>query len=189
MKGYMGKVLRVNLTTGQINTEGLDPKLAREYIGGAGLGTRICYDEIPPNADALGPDNKIVFLTGPLTATRFPTSARYEVCTKSPLTGIWADASSSGHWGAQFKMAGFDGIIVEGISPKPVTLWIKDGRAELRDASNVWGKDSFETQEIIQQGLNDKRVRVACIGPAGERQVLISAIMNDEGRAAGRAAK
>ncbi|MBI1986782.1 MAG: aldehyde ferredoxin oxidoreductase family protein [Nitrospinae bacterium] len=187
MKGYMGKLLRVNLTRGEIQAEELKPSLARDYIGGAGLGTRICYDEILPTADPLGPDNKILFMTGPITATRFPTSARYEVCTKSPLTGIWADASSSGYWGAQFKATGFDGLILEGISPRPVYLSIKDGQAELRDASQLAGKDSFETQELIQQELGDKRVRVACIGQAGEKGVLISSVMNDEGRAAGRA--
>ncbi|OGW18658.1 MAG: hypothetical protein A3G93_07230 [Nitrospinae bacterium RIFCSPLOWO2_12_FULL_45_22] len=187
MKGYMGKLIRVNLTKGEIKTEELDPKKARDYIGGAGLGTRICYDEIPTGADPLGPANKLVFMTGPVTATKFPTSARYEVCTKSPLTGIWVDASSSGFWGTQFKTTGHDGIIIEGASSKPVYLWIDNDRIELRDASHLWGKDSFETQDIIINEVGDKKARVTCIGQAGEREVLLSAVMNDEGRAAGRA--
>ena len=167
MKGYMGKLIRVNLTKGEIKTEELDPKKARDYIGGAGLGTRICYDEIPTGADPLGPANKLVFMTGPVTATKFPTSARYEVCTKSPLTGIWVDASSSGFWGTQFKTTGHDGIIIEGASSKPVYLWIDNDRIELRDASHLWGKDSFETQDIIINEVGDKKARVTCIGQAG----------------------
>ncbi|HID64765.1 MAG TPA: hypothetical protein EYP49_18765 [Anaerolineae bacterium] len=109
MKGYMGKLLRVNLTNHQISEEPLDPKLARDYIGGAGLGVRLAYDEIPPETDPLGPDSKLFIMTGPVTATRLGTAGRYEVVFKSPLTGILCDASSGGHWGAEFKQAGYDG--------------------------------------------------------------------------------
>lgn len=185
--GYMGKLIRVKLTEGKVEIENLNMDDARAFVGGAGLGTKIIYDEVPPSADPLGPENKIAFLTGPVTATKFPTSGRYEVCTKSPLTNMWVDASSAGHWAADFKKTGFDGVIVEGISPKPVYLWVSDDKAELRDASSLWGKDSYATQDALRNELNDKRIRVLCIGQAGEKKVLISAVMNDEGRAAGRA--
>ncbi len=186
MNGYMGKILRVNLTSGQIQTEPLDPQLARDYIGGTGLGVRLAYDEIPPECDPLGPENKVMILTGPLTATRFPTSGRYQVVYKSPLTGILCDSSSGGHWAADFKKAGFDALIIEGASDKPVYLFLKDGQAELRDAAHLWGKDCFETQTLIQNELGDSKIRVACIGPAGERGSLHACLINDDGRAPGR---
>ncbi|RJP19139.1 MAG: aldehyde ferredoxin oxidoreductase [Candidatus Abyssobacteria bacterium SURF_5] len=185
--GYMGKLIRTKLTEGKVVSEPLNMDDARAFIGGAGLGTKIVYDEVPASADPLGPENKILFMTGPVTATKFPTSGRYEVCTKSPATGMWVDASSAGYWAAEFKKTGFDGIIAEGASSKPVYLWISDGKAELRDASHLWGKDSVQTQEIIQKELGDSKICVLCIGEAGEKKVLMSAVMNDEGRAAGRA--
>lgn len=184
---YMGKLIRAKLSEGTVEIEDLNMDDARGYIGGAGLGTKMVYDEVPPSADPLGPENKIMFVTGPITGTTYPTSGRYEVCTKSPLTGMWVDASSAGYWAVDFKKAGFDAIIVEGVSEKPVYLWISDGKAELRDASHLWGKDSYATQDAIKKELDDKRACVLCIGQAGEKKVLISAVMNDEGRAAGRA--
>jgi aldehyde:ferredoxin oxidoreductase len=183
----MGKLIRAKLSEGKVEIEDLNMDDARNFIGGAGLGTKMIYDEVPPSADPLGPENKVGFLTGPITATKFPTSGRYEVCTKSPLTGIWVDASSAGYWATDFKKAGFDAIIIEGASEKPVYLWISDGKAELRDASHLWGKDSYATQNAIKEEVDDKRACVLCIGPAGEQKVLIAAVMNDEGRAAGRA--
>ena len=186
MDGYMGKILRVNLTDGTLTPEPLDPQFARDYIGGTGLGVRLAYDEIPPDCDPLGPENKVMILTGPLTATRFPTSGRYQVVYKSPLTGILCDSSSGGHWAADFKKAGFDALIIEGASEKPVYLSINDGQAGLCDASHLWGMDCFETQEAIQEELGDKKTRVACIGPAGEAGSLHACIINDDGRAPGR---
>ncbi|MGQ9674434.1 MAG: aldehyde ferredoxin oxidoreductase family protein [Chloroflexota bacterium] len=186
MFGYMGKLLRVNLTNRTIKDEPLDLDLARAYIGGAGYGTRIIHDEVPPDTDPLSPANKLVFMTGPMTATIIPTTARFEVCTKSPLTNMWLDASSSGWWGRVFKLTGYDGIIVEGAADKPVYLWMQDDRAELRDASSLWGLDATQTQDEIRTQLDDKRVRVACIGTAGEKLIPLACIMNDDGRAAGR---
>ena len=186
MNGYMGKLLRVNLSRGKITEEPLDTEVAREYIGGAGLATRIIFDEVPATTDPLSPENKLLFMTGPLTGTTFPTTARYEVCTKSPLTGIWLDASSSGSWGNFFKRTGYDGIIVEGASDKPVYLWVTDDHAEIRDASAIWGQDALAAQESIKKEVGEKRVSVACIGPAGEKQVLLACVINDDGRAAGR---
>lgn len=186
MFGYMGTLLRVNLSQKQITKEKLEPTVAKNYIGGAGLATRIIYDEVAPNIDPLGEQNKLIFMTGPLTGTAFPTTARYEVCTKSPLTNCWLDASSSGQWGAAFKRTGFDGVIIEGTSSKPVYLFITDDHAELKDAAHLWGQDAFGVQEAIRDELGDRRIKVTCIGPAGEKKVLLAGIINDEGRAAGR---
>jgi len=186
MDGYMGKILRVNLTSRDVTEEPLNPKLARDYIGGTGLGVRIIYDEVPPSTDPLSPENKIVFATGPVTATNYPGGARYQVVFKSPLTGILCDASSGGYWAADFKRAGYDAMIIQGASSNRVYLWIHDGKVEFRDASHLWGQDALEVQDSIIEELGDKKARVACIGQAGEKQVLYSCIINDEGRAPGR---
>jgi aldehyde:ferredoxin oxidoreductase len=186
MDGYMGSILRVNLTKREFKTEPLQPKIARDYIGGTGLGNRIIYDEVPPSTDPLSPENKIVFATGPLTATNYPSGARYQICFKSPLTGMLCDASSGGYWGADLKRAGYDALIIEGASPEPVFLWIHNGKVEFRDASHLWGQDALKVQGTIQREIGDERIRIACIGPAGERQVLLSCIVNDEGRSPGR---
>jgi aldehyde:ferredoxin oxidoreductase len=184
--GYMGKLLRVDLTSRNITEEPLDERTARDFIGGSGYGTRIIHDEVPGDADPLGPANKLVFMVGPLTGTAFPTTTRYEVCTKSPLTNMWLAASSAGWWARDFKLAGFDGLIVEGKAEAPVYLWINDGKVEIRDATALWGLDSDETQQVIKAELGDQNVRVSCIGQAGEKQVLLACVMNDEQRAAGR---
>ena len=133
MKGYMGKLLRINLTSQQVSEEPLDPKLARDYIGGAGLGVRLAYNEIPPQTDPLSQDAKLIIMTGPVTATSLGTAGRYEVIFKAPLTGILCDSSSAGHWGAEFKRTGYDGLILEGAAAKPVYLFIHDGKTEIRD--------------------------------------------------------
>ncbi len=186
MYGYMGKILRVNLTDRTATEEPLKPKVAREYIGGTGLGDRIIYDEVPPQTDPLSPENKVVFATGPVTGTNYPSGARYQICFKAPLTGILCDASSGGYWGADFKRAGYDAMIIEGASTEPVYLWIHGGKVEFKDASHLWGQDALQVQDSIRREIGDERVRVVAIGPAGEKQVLLSCIINDEGRAPGR---
>ena len=182
----MGKLLRVNLTDRTIKEEPLDMATARAFLGGAGYATRVLYDEVPGDTDPLGPANKLIFMTGPMTGTLFPTTSRYEVCTKSPLTNMWLATSSAGWWAREFKLTGYDGVIVEGAADKPVYLWIQNDRAELRDASELWGMDSNETQEALRVELGDPDVRVSCIGPSGEDLIPLACIMNDEGRAAGR---
>jgi aldehyde:ferredoxin oxidoreductase len=186
MLGYMGKLLRVDLTRRTIAEEPTDAETARLFVGGAGYATRLIHDEVPGDTDPLGPANKLVFMTGPLTGTSFPTTTRYEVCTKSPLTNMWLATSSAGWWARDFKLAGYDGLIVEGRADSPVYLWIHDGQAEIRDGSALWGLDSDQTQEAIRAELGDKDIKVSCIGPAGEKQVLLASVMNDEQRAAGR---
>jgi aldehyde:ferredoxin oxidoreductase len=186
MFGYMGKILRVNLSSGAISSEDLDPGICQNFIGGAGFATRILYDEVPAKADPLGPDNKLIFMTGPVTGTRFPTSGRFVVAAKSPLTGIMCTATSSGFWGPELKKTGHDGIIFEGKSDKPVYLEMVDDNVALKDASDLWGKNFYETQDILKERAGKKRARATGIGTAGEKQALISCVMNDEGRAAGR---
>ena len=184
-RGYMGKILNVDLSSGQISEESLDENLCRQFIGGYGLGAKLLYDRMPAGVDALGPDNILGFLTGPLTGSPSIEGNRFVVVCKSPLTDTWGDANCGGTFGPHLKFAGVDGILFSGASDTPVYLCIQDGVAELRDASDLWGKDSNETEDALKGSLGDD-FEVACIGPAGEKLSLISAVMNDKGRAAGR---
>jgi aldehyde:ferredoxin oxidoreductase len=183
--GYQGTILRVNLTDKTIKKEELNLDDALKYIGGRGLGTKILMDEVDPKTDALSVENKLIFATGPLTGTNTPTGGRYMVITKSPLTGTVACSNSGGYWGAELKFAGYDVVIIEGKSEEPVYLNISDDSVEIKDASAVWGKTAGETTSALEEAHGEK-VRVATIGPAGERLSKISGIMNDRGRAAGR---
>jgi len=185
MDGWIGKVLRVNLSTGKVSTEALDPGLAKDYIGARGLGTKIMTDEVDPKVDPLSPENKLIFMPGPLTGTFAPSAGRYTVVTKGALTGAIASANSGGTWGPALKFAGYDAVIIEGAAPKPVYLWIKNAKVEIRDASHLWGKDVPETSDAIRAETDDD-AKIACIGPAGENRVLFACIMNDLHRAAGR---
>jgi aldehyde:ferredoxin oxidoreductase len=189
MFGFMGRILRVNLTNGEISEEPVPKKDARMFLGGSGLATKYLFDELEKGVDPLGPANKIVYMTGPLTGTVSPSSGRFSAVTKSPLTGFWGEANSGGRWGRDLKAAGFDGIIIEGVAPKPVYLVIDDGKAELRDAEGIWGTGVQETTRSIKECrrfANGERLNVSCIGVAGENLVRYSAIMNDVHRALGR---
>jgi len=184
--GYKGLVLRVDLARRDQSFQKLSEENAREYLGGSGLATRILIDELRPEADPLGPENKLIFMTGPLTGTNAPCCGRYAVVSKSPLTGIYAESGSAGYWGPELKFAGFDGIVIEGRASKPLYLWIRDGQVETKNAEYLWGKTTDETEEGIKRDLGDQRIKVASIGPAGERLAKIACIVNDGGRAAGR---
>jgi aldehyde:ferredoxin oxidoreductase len=187
MSGYMGKLLVVNLTSGELKDEPLDPNIAHDFVGGAGYAARYLYDELGPDTDPLGPENTLMFMTGPLVGTRAPSCGRHEVCALSPLTGIWGESNSGGFWGAELRFTGYDGIVIRGRSEKPVWLSILEGQPPaLHGAADLWGLDTYETQERLRNELGDPKVRVASIGPAGENLVLYAAIMNDQGRAAGR---
>jgi aldehyde:ferredoxin oxidoreductase len=187
MNGYMGKLLVVDLTRGELKDEPLDPAMAHNFVGGAGYATRYLYDELGPDTDPLGPENTLMFMTGPLVGTRAPSCGRHEVCALSPLTGIWGESNSGGFWGAELRFSGYDGIVIRGRSEKPVWLSIVEGQPPaLHDAAGLWGLDTYETQQRLRDELDDQKVRVASIGPAGENLVLYAAIMNDHGRAAGR---
>lgn len=181
---YNGEVLRVNLTERTINTEPLDMEKAVKYIGGRGLGTRMLLDEGCATVEPLSPENKLIYITGPMTGTAVPTGGRYMVVTKSPLTGMIACSNSGGVWGAILKYAGWDAIVVEGKADAPVYLEINDHEVTLHDASDLWGKKSLETESILKE--RHTGYSVLNIGPAGENQALLAAIMNDGDRAAGR---
>lgn len=183
--GYIGKVLFVDLSTGKLKDEALGEKLCRDFIGGYGLGARIIYSHQKVGVAPLGPENILGFLTGPLTGTPTPTGTRYTVVAKSPLTGTWGDANSGGEFGPYLKFAGYDGVFFTGISDKPVYLFIDNGKAELRDASHLWGKDTHETEDMLE-AEHGRDSRVSCIGQSGERLSLISCIITDKGCAAGR---
>jgi aldehyde:ferredoxin oxidoreductase len=185
MYGWMGKFLRVNLTKSKITVEDLDPKIAKDFIGARGMGVKYLYDEIDPKVDALGPGNKLLMVTGPLTGTGAPSGNRYVVVTKSPLTGAIAESSAAGNFATSLKYAGYDMIIFEGKSKKPTYLWIDDDKVELRDAQHLWGKTTYETETMV---INETapEAKVACIGPAGEKLVRFACVINDMGRAAGR---
>ncbi len=181
----MGKMLWVDLSKGELKDEALDEKLCREFIGGYGIGARLLYSRQKGGVDPLGPENTLGFTTGPITGTAVPFGSRYAVVTKSPLTGGWGDANSGGDFGAYLKFAGYDNVFFTGISEKPVYLFIKDGKAELRDATHLWGKTTAETEAMLETELG-KGTRVASIGPAGEKLSLISGITNNKGRGAYR---
>ncbi len=185
MYGWHGKILRINLTTGKVSTEEIDPKTARDYIGGRGWAIRYLTNEVDPKVDPFSPGNKLIFATGPLTATTAPTGNRYMVVTKSPLTGALAHSNSGGDFPTWMKRTGYDMFIFEGRAPGPVYLWVNEDQAEVRDASHLWGRDVHETTDILLAETSPE-AKVACIGPAGENRVLMAAIMNDKHRAAAR---
>jgi len=185
MFGLWGKIIRVDLSKSKVTIEDVPEDKARNYLGGSGLATMYLYDEVPKGADPLGPENELIIMTGPLTGFASPSASRYNVTCKSPLTNGWGNANSGGFWAAEFKKTGFDGVIFQGVSPNPVYLVVTDDKAELRDASFVWGKDVAATTDLIQEKLG-KDYNVLCIGPAGEIKVRYAAVMNDKHRAAGR---
>jgi aldehyde:ferredoxin oxidoreductase len=186
LDGYLGRILRVDLTSGEITEEGLNADYARMFIGGSGLGARYIYDLTDAETDPLGPENPLVFMTGPLVGTRAPACGRYVICARSPQTGLWGESNVGGFLGPHLRFAGYDGIIIEGRAAEPVYLLVRDGHAELCPASHLWGLGSYRTQEAVKREAGDKAVRVACIGQAGEGLVKYASIMADRGRAAGR---
>jgi len=182
--GYVGKILFVDLSKGKLKEEALEEELCRKFIGGYGIGVRIIYSRQRGGVDPLGPENMLGFMTGPLTGTAL-CSPRFGVMGKSPLTGTWGDANTGGHFGPYLKFAGYDGVFFMGVSEKPVYLFVKDGKAELRDATQLWGKDTNETEDMLKSELGGN-VKIASIGPGGEKTSLIACIITDKGRAAGR---
>jgi aldehyde:ferredoxin oxidoreductase len=186
MSGYCGRLLRVNLTAGQIDIEAIDTATALKLVGGRGLATYYLSREIDLGVDPVSPENKLLVATGPLTGTSVPASGRYMVVTKSPLSGTIACSNAGGYWGPEFKGSGFDMVVLEGKAPGPVTLYINDGQVEIRDAKHLWGELVRQTTEILLDEVGDPQARVLCIGPAGEKRSPIAAIISDKYRAAGR---
>jgi aldehyde:ferredoxin oxidoreductase len=184
--GYNGKILRVNLTKMTTSTESLSEQFCRMYIGGAGFIAYYLWKELRPGTDALSPENKLILALGPVSGLNLPGAARNCIGAKSPLTGGIAKSEVGGFWMAQLKRAGFDAIIVEGKASKPVYLWINDGKAAIRDATKLWGKETLDTEVAIRADLGDKRIQLAMIGPAGENMVRYACIMEGLHDAAGR---
>lgn len=184
--GYMGKILYVDLTKKEIKEKETPVDLIKLYIGGSGLAARLTYDLIPPDTDPFSPDNFLFVMTGPMTGTSFPTSGRFAVCSKSPLTNGWGEATSSGFWGPELKFSGFDGIMIKGRSDKLVYLFIDDGDAKLLSAEHLQGKDAYETNEIILKDYGDKKIKVIAIGCAGENMVRFAGITAHSTRMAAR---
>jgi aldehyde:ferredoxin oxidoreductase len=187
LNGYAGQILIVNLSTKTFETKPLDLELAKKYIGGIGLAMRTVYDYSKPDVDPLSPDNPLVLATGPVSGTMWPTAGNgHAFAAKSPLTNTIGESKAHGFFGAELKRAGYDMVIILGKSEKPVYLWIDDNSVQLMDATHLWGKSPFETEEIIKKELGDLNIRIAGIGLAGEKLVRIAAILNDQSRACGR---
>lgn len=191
MNGYAGKILYVNLTSGQIRSKPLDMAFARENIGGLGFSTRLFLDLIKkkPDFSALSAENPFILMTGPLTGMHMNGVARWTVCSKSPLTGFWGDANIGGYFGAALKFAGYDGIVMTGASDHPVFLFINNDTAELRDAGPYWGEDVYTVTDRMMTDLKDQssgKGQVLAIGPAGENLVRFASLIHNKGHAAGR---
>jgi len=185
-KGYTGKWLYVDLTTGKVEPRQYDPALAEGYLGGNGFGTRLLWEHVGPEVDPLAPENLLIFATGPLCGTLVPNSGRMEVIAKSPLTGIYGDANAGGFFGPELKFAGWDAVVVTGQAPHPVFLAIADERVELRDAHDLWGLTTSETEAAVRRAWGDSRVKTATIGPAGENRVRFAGIQTTPQRSAAR---
>jgi len=183
--GYMGKILRVNLTEQSFKEEDTPVELARQYIGGAGFGIKYLFDEVPADTDPLGPANKLIFAPGPFSGTAVPCASRIAAVAKSPLTGAVGMALSGGFFPVELKFAGYDALIIEGKAEKPCYLSIKDGKVNFRPAEQLWGTRTFDCQQLIKDELRDQNTRIVCIGPAGEKLAKVACIINER-RAIGR---
>ena len=184
--GYAGKILRINLTKREAKTVDLDKSLAHRFLGGRGFNSKLLYDAVGPDTDPLGPENLLMFATGPLVGTMFPTASRFNVSAKSPQTGILGDTNAGGHFASEMKFAGYDQIVLEGRSGSPVYVYVNDGEVEFRDASHLRGKDVYETDDIIKDDLGDRRVQTAIAGPAAENGVKFAGVFANLMRAASR---
>lgn len=182
----MQPILKVNLTTGRVEEYRIPAQWEQDFLGGASLGARLLYDVLTADLDPLSPDAPLLFINGPLTGTAGPTVGRFVICGKGPATGLWAESNIGGFWGPELRFAGYDGLWLTGKAERPVYLWLNEGRLEVREAAGVWGKDTYETQSLIQQEVGQPRAHVAAIGPAGENGVLFAGILCDHGRIAGR---
>ncbi len=180
-----GKILVVDLTTREIRAEEPREEWREKFLGGAGYAARMLLDELSPEEDPLSPKSPLAFMTGPVTGLRFPGAGRFEVSGRSPLTGLWGESSAGGFWGAELRFSGFDGVVVRGASRTPVFLVVRDGVAEIRECPELWGMDTFETEEALKDAAG-KGSQVVCIGPAGENQVPVASIVHGRGHVAAR---
>ncbi|MHA1370760.1 MAG: aldehyde ferredoxin oxidoreductase family protein [Promethearchaeota archaeon] len=190
--GYNGKVAHIDLSANNIKIKDLELEYAEKYIGGVNLSAKLTYDMLSDKDyevlkdDPLAPVNPLIFATGPLTGTAVPSSSRYSLTGISPLTGIWGESTSGGFFPVALKKCGYDAIVITGDAPEPVYILIRNAKIEIKPAANLWGKNTRETIELIRKENDDKNLRIACIGIAGEKLVRFAAVINDDGRAAGR---
>lgn len=184
--GWTGTILEVDLTNGSVGKIELPEELAHKYLGQAGINARMLYDRVSADTDPFSPEAPLVFGVGPLGGTLAPCSGRLSVTFKSPLTGIFGDSNCGGHWASELKMAGYDHIVITGKAKHPVYLWIDNDKVQVRDARPMWGKDTWETDELVRQDVSERTAQVACIGPAGENLVRFAAIICNRARAAAR---
>jgi aldehyde:ferredoxin oxidoreductase len=184
--GYAGKVLRIDLSRRDARVRGLDEETAVRFLGGRGFNSKRLYDEVGPKTEPLGPENKLMFATGPLVGTTFPSASRFNISAKSPQTGILGDTNAGGHLAPEIKFAGYDQIILEGRSREPVYVFVNDGEVEFKDAAHLWGRDVYEADDIIKADLGDRRVQTAIAGPAAENGVRFAGIFANLMRAASR---
>ena len=185
MKGYFGKFLKVDLTQKSIENFTLSDDDLRDFVGGSTLAAKIIYDYVQPGMDPLAPENPLIFATGPFIGSNVPMVSRAAICGIAPGTGLWGEATTGGQFPTRLKGSGFDGLLICGRAEKPAYIYVTDGKAEIRDALHLWGRDSYETQEIIAREV-DGKASTACIGAGGEKLIRFAGVMNDEGRTAGR---
>ncbi|MCX6329087.1 MAG: aldehyde ferredoxin oxidoreductase, partial [Bacteroidia bacterium] len=175
MYAYTGKILQVDLTTGRYKTETFNEDFAKEYIGGTGFGIKTLIDNLEPGIDPFDPQNPLIYAVGATTATMVPCAAsKFGVFAKSPATNLLGEAYSTGQWGAELRMAGYDIVVIKGKAPKPVYLWIDDESVQMMNASHLWGKTTWDTEQLIRDELGDQNIRVSAIGPAGENLVRLA---------------
>jgi len=192
MNGYNGKIAFINLGDKSYDIQELDPQIAKDYLGGTGLSAKITYDLLSEGGfttlknNPYAEINPLIFSTGPVTGTIRPSSGRYSVTGISPLTGIWGEGTSGGYFCLSLRNSGYDAVVFTGKSSEPVYVYINDGTIEFKDASNLWGINCYESQDLIKKEINQTNLRIACIGQGGENLVKYGAIINDEGRAVGR---
>jgi aldehyde:ferredoxin oxidoreductase len=182
----MQPILKVDLSTGQINTFEIPKDWARDFLGGASLAARLLYEHLVPELEPLSPQAPLLFLNGPMSGTSGPAVGRFVVCARSPATGLWGESNCGGFWGPELRMAGYIGLWIQGRAEQSVYIWIQDDHVEIRPADHLWGLDTYQTQENIKDELDAGNVRVATIGMAGEAQIPFASILCDHGRAAGR---
>ncbi len=182
----MQPILKIDLTTGNTEEYKISEEWERDFLGGASLAARLLYPTLTRALDPFSPESPLMFINGPLTGTSGPTVGRFVVCGKGLATGLWAESHCGGFWGPELRFAGYDGLWITGKAEAPVYLWVEDGRLEVRPAAQLWGKDTYETQELVKQEIGQKGIHVACVGPAAENGILFAGIYCDHGRTAGR---
>jgi len=182
----MQPILRVDLSSGRISQFEVTRAWEEDYLGGASLAARLLYDDLTSGLDPLAPQAPLLFLNGPLTGSAGPAVGRFVIAGKSPATGLWGESNCGGFWGPELRMAGYDGLWLGGKASSPVLLWIQDGRVDILPAERLWGLDTYQTQTAVQAQLGAGKVRVAVIGPGGERGSPMALILTDHGRVAGR---